>query len=307
MGPVLFALFVSPIADVIGQHGMKHHQYADDTQLYVSFENRHIQLSVANIRDATQAVRDWFAINGLSLNPDKSEVMFLGTSHRLEAVPGDIAVTVAGSSISPADHIKSLGVTVDRKLNFDIHVGNICRSSYSNIRALRLIRPALSRDDARSIASAIVATRLDYCNSILYGITSSNIAKLQRVQNALARVISGRRRYEHITPTLIDLHWLPIRERIVYKIGMLAFKVNRKQQPSYLATMLHVYRPARLLRSSQKNNFDIPRIRTEIGSRAFSVAAPIIWNNLPDELKNVESIANFKTLLKTFLFKRAYL
>jgi hypothetical protein len=307
LGPVLFVLYCSPIAEVIGQHGLKHHQYADDTQLYISFENRHMQPAVSCTQTATKAVRDWFATNGLSLNPDKSEVMFLGTYQRLAIIPDDIAVDVAGSSIKPSEQIKSLGVIIDEKLGFDKHVSNICKLSYSNIRALRQIRPMLSKDDANTVACAIVSTRLDYCNSILYGITSANMLKLQRVQNALARVVSGKRRFDHITPTLVDLHWLPIKERIMHKIGTLTFKVGLTRQPSYLADLLKVYIPPRLLRSSSKKCFTIPRTKTQIGSRAFSVVAPTFWNELPEKIKQTASIENFKKSLKTFLFVRAYM
>ena len=127
-------------------------------------------------------------------------------------------------------------MTIDSKLSFDQHVRNICKSSYSNIRALRYIRSSLTRDTAASITLAIVSTRLD---SLLYGTTSKNIVKLQRIQNSLGRVVSGKRKFDHIAPTLKDLHWLPIRERITYKIGCLTFKAKCIGQPPYLADKLH--------------------------------------------------------------------
>ena len=194
-------------------------------------------------------VQRWFQENGLLLNLDKSEAILLGTGQRLATIELR-SVAIAGAQIELSSNLKSLGVTIDLKLSFDQHVRNICRSSYSNIRALRYVRSALTRETAASIASAIVSTRLDYCNSLLYGTTAKNIAKLQRIQNSLARVVSGRRKFDDISSTLKDLHWLPVRERITYKIGCLTFKAKHMGQPPYLADMLHMRVNSRSLCSS---------------------------------------------------------
>ena len=105
--------------------------------------------------------------------------------------------------------LKSLGVIIDENLTFDEHVRNVCKASYYHIRGLRNIRAALSKDTACTVASAIVGSRLDYCNALLVGIPEANLDKLQRVQNTLARVVTGTRRRDHISPVLADLHCLP--------------------------------------------------------------------------------------------------
>ena len=149
---------------------------------------------------------------------------------------------------------------------------------------------------------------VDYCNSVLIGTTEENLKKLQRVQNSLARVVSGSRRSDHITPVLSDLHWLPVRERINFKFGCLAFKSKFLGQPSYLSDLLHPYIPVRNLRSasSAENNFCVPFTRLKITSRAFSVAAPRIWNEIPAVIRNSDDVKNFGKQLKTFLFSRAF-
>ena len=116
---------------------------------------------------------------------------------------------------------RNLGVYIDHQLNFNLHVDNLCRTSYYHIRSLRHARNCLDVGTAREIASCIVGSRLDYCNSVLYG-TSKH--KLHLIQNTLARVVVGARKRDHITPVLRQLHWLPVVYRIQYKIAILTFK-----------------------------------------------------------------------------------
>ena len=213
---------------------------------------------------------------------------------------------MSGSDIKVADQIKSLGVLIDSRLSFNKHVSNICRASYSNIKALRKIRSALDQETAKTVACSIVSTRMDYCNSVLYGTTANNLSKLQRIQNTLARVVTGHRRRDHISPVLKDLHWLPVRERIEYKVGYLTFKSKLTGQPAYLSDIIQTYNPIRNLRSSDQNKLVIPFVRTKIASRAFSVAAPNIWNQLPETVRNSETIPDFRKNMKTFLFNRAF-
>ena len=130
-------------------------------------------------------------------------------------------VRVADSDITFSVQLKSLGVTLDQNLSFDQHIGNIVKSSNYNIRALRHIRPMLDKKVANTVACSIVSTRLDYCNSLLYGTSVRNVQRLQRIQNSLARVVSGIKRRDHIRPVLKDLHWLPVAQRIDYKVALL--------------------------------------------------------------------------------------
>ena len=113
-------------------------------------------------------------------------------------------------------------------------------------------------ETAKTVACSIVASRIDYCNSLFYGMTARNFSKLQRIQNTVARIVSGNRRFDHITPVLKELHWLPVRERVDFKIGCMTFKALRNKQPTYLADVLHSYVPACSLRSSSMNNLDVP-------------------------------------------------
>jgi len=134
-------------------------------------------------------------------------------------------------------------------MSFDHHVTNICRSSFCHIRALRRIRKLLTISDIKTVATAVVSTRLDYCNSLLYGMTDCNVNKLQRVQNSLARLVTNLNSRCHITPVLLELHWLPVNARIDYKVALLTYKALTTGRPTYLSELLELYKPARQLRS----------------------------------------------------------
>ena len=302
LGPFLFSVYVSPIAEVILSHGVQFHQYADDTQLYVAVKS---DSDVKKLEDCTIAVRDWFTRNGMLLNPDKSEVLLVARKANAEKFAQGSAVRVAGSDINYSVQLKSLGVTLDQNLSFDQHVSNIVKASNYNIRALRHIRPMLDKTVANTVACSIVSTRLDYCNSLLFGTSTRNLQRLQRVQNALARVVSGTRRRDHISPVLRELHWLPVPLRIEYKVALITHKVLSTGQPLYLRNLVTEYKPTRQLRSEGQRLLAKPSGPTSaLGRRAFTCASETVWNKLPEDVRKTDELTIFKSKLKTHLFRR---
>ena len=187
---------------------------------------------------------------------------------------------------------------MDSTLTFDVHVTALCKACHFHLRSLRHIRRSLSTDMAISIAVAMVQSRLDYCNSLLYGISAFNINKLQRVQN-LAAKIALNDWHSPSQELLGQLHWLPVHSR---KISLLTFKLLAENQPANLWSLITPYVPQRSLRSSDKSLLVQPPTRTSIGERAFSVSAPYIWNSIPLPIRLSPSIASFKRSLETFYF-----
>jgi hypothetical protein len=301
----LFALYISPIAKVVGSFGVDHAQYADDTQLYVALKDTK---AVPTLTECITDVHQWLDLNGLSLNPDKTEAIVIGTAARQRADGPIAAVNIGTVCIPTARFVKSLGVTIDETLSFNTHVDNICKSSYFHLRALRKIRKWISEDSAKSIACATVASRLDYCNSLLYGTSAANLQKIQRVQNSLARVVTRSCRFDHITPVLAKLHWLPIQHRIHFKIALIAFKVITTQKPHYLFELIQPHVASRVLRSRGNNTLHKTRTKTVFSDRSFSHSLPTIWNSLPHSIISDLSISlsTFKSRLKTELYNRAF-
>ena len=119
-------------------------------------------------------------------------------------------------------------------MSFSDQINSVSKSCHFHIRDIRRIRHFLPLSTATALANSLVSSKLDYCNSLYSGISQTNLNKLQRIQNSLARVITNTSKYQHITPTLKKLHWLPIKQRIDYKICLLTYKTLTNQQPTYL-------------------------------------------------------------------------
>ena len=198
------------------------------------------------------------------------------------------SISVAGSPIKLQSSINNLGVYLDSRMSFDRQVSETCKASYFHIRALRHIRSPLTSEACKMIAAAIIGSRLDYRNSLLAGTSVSNLAHLQFVQNTLAQVVTEKSCFCHITPVLSDLHWLPVRHRINFKIATIIFKVLQFQQPSYLAVLIPRYVPTRSLRSFSSLSLCIPTRKTEMAkSKSFSSVASSVWNKLPGHLSSI--------------------
>ena len=162
------------------------------------------------------------------------------------------------------------------------------------------------------IACSIVGSRLDYCNFILAGTSETNFVKLQRVQNTLARVVIGTRRYDHvkcevihITPVLAKLHWLP-EARVIFKLATLVYKIRQSGSPSYLASLLSDARPVRSLRSTSILALEVTGCRLKTSERAFRYSAVASWNSLPSTVAECETVGAFRKQLKTHLYDVAY-
>ena len=169
--------------------------------------------------------------------------MLIGNSQQ-RANLNSTSLTFCGNNLIPIDSCRNLGVVFDSELSFKKHISSICSTSFYHIRQLRQIRSSLDKNSAIILANALVSSKLDYCNSLLFSLPEFPLDRLQSVQNALARVVvPSVKRAHHISPTLKILHWLPIRERITFKIASLTFKTLLHKQPSYLHELLKPYQP----------------------------------------------------------------
>ena len=244
------------------------------------------------------------------LNDGKTEFLVVGTSKQLAKL--DInKISVGDSEVKPSSTVKNLGVWLDSCLNMEKHISNTCKSAFYMLYNLRHIRRYLSQEDAENLVHAFIGSRLDYCNGLLFGLPDAQITKLQRVQNACARLVSSSSKFSRITPILMTLHWLPIRQRIAFKILLLTYKVLNGQAPDYLSELisLKTHQYSHNLRSTQdKLLLKQPYLKTKVtlGDCAFCCAAPKLWNKLPGEIRKAPSLAVFKSLLKTYLFFRSF-
>ena len=174
-------------------------------------------------------------------------------------------------------------------LTLSAHVAALCRSGYYQLRQLRpLVQSMTVMEAARTAAAAFISCRLDYCNSLLYGLPDTLLRKLQSVQNATARLITGTRCSDHISPVLRKLHWLPIREYVRFKVACLVRQSLSGQAPLYLADDCRLVSDStrRSLRSADISTCVVPPTLSSYGYRTFAAAGPRLWNSLPVQLRN---------------------
>ena len=306
LGPILFILYTSPLGELLRECGVSYHFYADDTQLYISFNHQESQDAIAKMENCISRVSAWMSDNFLKLNEDKTEVMFLGSPHLLSKFE-NTAISVGIESIKPSDVVRNIGAYIDKHLNMDKHVNNVCKGAWFHLRNIGKLRPFLDKSSCEKLVHAFVSSKIDANNGLLYGIAKEKTHKIQRVQNAAARIVSRTNKYDHITPILKSLHWLPVNHRIEYKILLLAFKCMNNCAPIYLQELLEISCKPRSLRSNSNNVLVCPRTKSvRYGNRTFRSAAATLWNSLPLTIRQCNKLNEFKSKVKTHLFKKAY-
>ena len=179
LGPLLFSIFTTPVGSLIRSFGVQYHQYDDDTQLYTAITS--MPDSIINLSACADAVTTWHIQNEILLNPTKTKALVTGTRQQVTKIDQSAGIMAMGASVPFVNKIWVLGVTIDSELLFDDHITSVVRACNFHIRAMRQIRHQLNQDVANTIACSIVCSRLDYCNTVLYGVTAYNISRLQRI------------------------------------------------------------------------------------------------------------------------------
>ena len=247
----------------------------------------------------------WMQNNYLKLNNDKTEVILFGSPFNQKLLNAT-SIRVGDSVIESKSSVCNLGSVFDTGMSMSAFVTKKCQSCMYNLRMINRNRKYLSTECRKTLINALVTSRLDYGNSLLYNITDTSIYRLQKIQNFAARIISDTAKHEHITPVLKDLHWLPVTLRINFKILCLTFECYNGRSTEYLRSLIKKHVGIRCLRSSDQMLLTERKHNNTYGSRAFLHSAPKLWNNLPYSIKCSSSLLCFKKLLKTHLFKEYF-
>ena len=310
LGPKLFLMYSEDIEHVFHDSSISHHLFADDTQLLLHCRPNELPTTLNAAEGVLVNVQSWCSSKRLQLNADKTEALLFGTASKVgNSLLSDVSFHLGNASISPSSHVRDLGAHFDSSLNMKHHISKIASTCFFHLRRLKSIRPKIDVTSAKSLVSALIFSRLDYCNSLLAGLPDSSLLPLQRVLNAAARFVCQLKPFDHTSQAIMDLHWLPIRQRIEFKLCLLVHKSLNDRAPEYLKnllTPLSSLRDGRSLRSATHGDLFVPRTRLKSADRAFQVYGPQAWNRLPIEIRKVTNEKQFKKQLKTYLYKRAY-
>ena len=281
--------------------------FADDNQLFRLLNPNSIlsqTTAKSDLETCINGLSTWLFQNKLKLNESKTELLIIGKKTHLAKMEYN-TVTIGNESITAKPCAKNLGVHIDEELTMRTQIINVVRTCNYQLRVLWSIRRFLDIEASKTLATSLILSRLDYCNSLYFGLPDVLIDKLQKVQNSAARFVFKMKKSDHISQALMRLHWLPIRYRIKFKIALLTFKSLHGEGPSYLQDLLQKQTKARTTRSH--DSLKVPRTKLKTaGDRAFSAAAPKVWNALPFHITSSNSTQMFKKKLKTHLFRIAF-
>ena len=307
LGPIAFCIYTIPLGSILRHYKIQYHIYADDTQLYWSFDLDTPDEVLSTISACISDIRTWMIRNKLKINDDKTEFLLI-TSSRAKFTE-NIDLSTGKENISSSNSCKSLGVMLDSHFSTDTQINSLCKATYFHLRNISAIHNHLSSAATEQLIHSFFSSRLDYCNSLLYGVPKYKIKYLQRVQNVAARIVTRCPRRDHITPHLESLHWLPVEFRIVFKILLLAYKCMNNLTSNYLSELVTPYTqeryPTKAIFEHRFNNSPIFKLKS-YEERSFTFAAPTEWNKLPLEIKTTSSVESFKSKLKTYLFARYF-
>ena len=299
LGPILFNIYIRSIYSSVKSRKFSIHGYADDHQIYKSFPvNLEYQVLCEELPLCFKDIENWMMEHYLMLNSDKTEIIVFGPKQVLSELEINGIFVNSSICVRLVNFAKNLGFTLDSKLTLDTQIKKLKAANCNKLRNIAKMKPFLTSKQMEIIIQALVMSSLDYCNSLYYGINQSLHKQLQSLQNRACRIIKGLKKKDGTEPHLQELHWLRIQERIEFKILLLTFKSINGIAPSYLSNLVTYdsYGSRDIALHSPVSN----------SSRAFSVVAPRLWNDLPQDIKQSRDINIFKNKLKSHLFRRSY-
>ena len=306
LGPILFISYSAAVIAIVQHHGFKVHAFADDLQIYGSTAQSGAADLMARMSNCVESVASWMSSNRLRLNPSKTELIWLGTSRRLQHCAG-LTMSVCGADVRPVECVRDLGVLIDSNMTLLNHVNNVAGICFYQLRQLRIIRRSLTTEAAHSLVRALIHTRVDYCNGLLAAGPKYLHEKLQCVLRAAARLVLQLPHRASVSDIMRrQLHWLEMPDRIRFKLCTLVFRCLHGLAPRYLSDLCTPATVHTHLRSSVtlERSLLVPRTKTKtIGPRGFYFASSAAWNALPVHLRDPGlSLNNFKIKLKTHFF-----
>jgi hypothetical protein len=297
LGPILFNIYMTPVADLLQKEGVVFQIYADDIQFVYSCEIHEAQDAWLKISTIVNNIADWAMQNSLKINEAKTKAIAFGPKswdRKLLELP---PLQLKTAKVSIELDGKSLGVVLDSSLSMDAFVSATCRSSFAALNSIRRVRNYLDHSSLHMLVHSFVISRMHHCISLLLSLPQKTTARLQRVMNAAARLLTTTPRFSHISPVLNELRWLNVPHRVMYRALLTAHSIIHFGIPKSLIGLIQIYIPNRCLRSADTNRLLTLPSRTLVGQRAFSRSIPSLWNDLPVDLRLLVDTRQFRSQL----------
>ena len=309
LGPVLFVLYTRDLQDIARVYDLNIHLFADDTQIYVSFDESNTDDVFRRLQRCFKHIQWWMGENFLKLNPSKTEVLVLTNKADKSPIPETLSLDPDEEDFKVAETARNLGIWFDSKLSMSEHISRTVRACWAQLSNLWRIGSRLTRQTKIQLVHTLIHSRLDYGNALLKQATKEDINRLQKVQNSAVRFINNHKRRRGVTKLRRELHFLPVNARIDFKILLLTYKCINGLAPPYLRDLIT---PRKQTGHNLRKDNDPTLLEKTFSSKyrhtraAFSLNAPKLWNGLPRGIRESSTVEMFKTRLKTHLFRLAY-
>ena len=299
LGPVLFNIYIRSIYKYVHNIGFDILGYADDHQVKKAF-NPSLQGFVLtyDVENCFLLIKSWMKKYYLQMNNSKTEIIIFGAPRVLKNISIHGVNIANETTIRFVSSVKNLGMYFDSGLTLGKQIIELKKKCFYTLRNINKIRFLLSYEQRKVIVNSLVVSCLDYCNGLYFGISQKLMNQLQILQNACAKAVMGKYKYDHLGDDLKTLHWLNIKKRILFKIGLLAYKAVNGLAPQYLQDLFQYSHHGHTLKLIVPAN----NCTKSYGQRSFSVVGPTLLNNLPSSITQCDSVKCFKSALKTLLF-----
>jgi hypothetical protein len=302
LGPLLFIIYISEVSRIIKRHGLNHVFYADDLKLYTSSKVSDIKAALSKIQSCADEINNWLTYNKLVFNADKTELLIAGSRPQLSKIPLDVSIVVGTATVKPSVCVRDLGVYIDSAMTMKQHVNRISSTAFSYLRVISRMRYCINEHCTFLLIHSLVLSRIDYCISILYGASSRELDRLQKIINYAVRVIKRLKKSDDVAPILRTLEWPNISQRITKRICSTVHKVLYQGKPFHLSNKVHLNTSSvNTRRAADPLLLQQPVMMTNIGRRAFSYCGPHLWNSLPLETRKIKDNKLFSDKVQEFL------
>ena len=295
LGPLLLNIYVNDLPSV--PENCSSQCYVDDTKLLMSFQLHDQHAAIARMNKDLLSIRNWCFDNQPLFNPDKTKLV-ISSSRQITAKVSDFRLFLLGKELEPVKAARDLGVTLHSNLTYKKHIVSTVSSCMSRLGQINHVKHIFDKRALLIIINALVFSKLFYCSSVWSNTTQANLDKLQAVQNFTHHILCSAKKFDHITPLLKGLRWLPIRQQLYFCFAVVVFKCTTRCAPEYLTSKL-VRRSTVSTRNTRYSQLlDIPLFRKASGQRTFQYRATSPWNELQPALKLSPSLTTFKPLLR---------
>ena len=302
LGPILFLVYINDMSEILKQYFLV--QYADDSQIILSGKVQDIKNLIENGEKALSDAKKYFQENGLNVNEEKTQCIFIGSRQLLSQIPADIRIYFEETAIVPSQKVKNLGIYMDQYLLYDEHLNHISRKVNGILIAINRIKDRLDKASRVTIVQSLSLSIINYCLRVWGMTTKEQIDRAQKLQNFAAKVAQGEaKKFDHVTPIIKELKWLKIEDKLTYDLCIFTFKICNNLLPEWLFSF-PTTREMNRRNTRQSSMLFVPRTRTDMGGRAISVRGPRVWNAIPADIQRETTLNGFKNKLKDYLLNK---